>query len=143
MILLDTDALTFLERRESAIGQQLRDRLTRLSADHDICATVISYEEQTRGWLAVFSRARDSKALIEAYDRLLKHLMAFRKMDIVPYTVEAERIFCDLRRLKIRIGTRDLRIAAIALRHDAILLSRNLRDFLQVPNLRVEDWTKL
>jgi tRNA(fMet)-specific endonuclease VapC len=34
----------------------------------------------------------------------------------------------------------DLKIASIVLAHDATLLSRNLRDFQQVPNLRVEDW---
>lgn len=40
-----------------------------------------------------------------------------------------------------RIGTMDLKIAAIALANDATLLSRNLRDFGKVPGLRVEDWT--
>ncbi len=34
----------------------------------------------------------------------------------------------------------DLKIAAITLNHDAILLSRNLKDFEQVPGLKVEDW---
>jgi tRNA(fMet)-specific endonuclease VapC len=34
----------------------------------------------------------------------------------------------------------DLKIASIVLAHNAMLLSRNLRDFQQVPNLRVEDW---
>ena len=35
----------------------------------------------------------------------------------------------------------DLRIASIALVTDSILLSRNLRDFRQVPVLSVRDWT--
>jgi tRNA(fMet)-specific endonuclease VapC len=35
----------------------------------------------------------------------------------------------------------DLKIAAIALANDAILLSRNLSDFAKVSGLRVEDWT--
>jgi len=35
----------------------------------------------------------------------------------------------------------DLKIAAIAIANDATLLSRNLRDFGKVPDLRVEDWT--
>jgi predicted nucleic acid-binding protein len=34
----------------------------------------------------------------------------------------------------------DLKIAAIVLSRDAILLSRNLGDFSQIPNLHVADW---
>jgi len=34
----------------------------------------------------------------------------------------------------------DLKIASIVLAHQATLLSRNLRDFQQVSDLRVEDW---
>jgi tRNA(fMet)-specific endonuclease VapC len=36
----------------------------------------------------------------------------------------------------------DLRIAAVAVAHDATLLSRNLSDFSKVPGLRAEDWTE-
>ncbi len=38
------------------------------------------------------------------------------------------------------INTMDLKIAAMTLVHGALLLSANLRDFQQVPGLRVEDW---
>jgi predicted nucleic acid-binding protein len=34
----------------------------------------------------------------------------------------------------------DLKIAAIALVHDVPLLSANLRDFQQIPHLRVANW---
>lgn len=34
----------------------------------------------------------------------------------------------------------DVRIASIVLANDALLISRNLRDFERVPGLGVEDW---
>jgi tRNA(fMet)-specific endonuclease VapC len=34
----------------------------------------------------------------------------------------------------------DLKVAAVALVANATLLSANLKDFQQVPGLRVEDW---
>ena len=52
----------------------------------------------------------------------------------------AAHLFRDLRALRTRIGPMDLRIACIALAHDATLLTRNVADFRQVPGLRFENW---
>ena len=46
-----------------------------------------------------------------------------------------------LKRQRIRVGTMDLRIAAIALANGMTVLTRNRADFGRVPNLNVEDWT--
>jgi len=46
----------------------------------------------------------------------------------------------ELRRQHRRIGRDDLRIAAIALVQDAILVTQNVTDFAAIEGLRVENW---
>jgi tRNA(fMet)-specific endonuclease VapC len=46
-----------------------------------------------------------------------------------------------LLRQRVRIGTQDLRIAAITIVNHGILVTRNQRDFSCVPGLQFEDWT--
>ncbi len=50
------------------------------------------------------------------------------------------RIRADLSRKGTPIGPYDLMIAAIALAHDAILVTHNVREFGRVEGLRFEDW---
>jgi tRNA(fMet)-specific endonuclease VapC len=50
-------------------------------------------------------------------------------------------VFDDLMTRRFRVATMDLRIAAIALANNSVLLTRNVRDFGKVPGLTTEDWT--
>jgi tRNA(fMet)-specific endonuclease VapC len=103
--------------------------------------TVISFEEQMRGWSAFIRKARTEQQEIEGYRRLRAFLEDYKTRTLLDYDADAARRFRDLKRT-VRIGTMDLRIAAISLAHAATLLSRNLSDFKKVPGLTVEDWTK-
>src|SRR5437870_1759662 len=69
MVILDTDHLSLLERAESAEGKRLRDKLARVPPT-EIASTIVTYEEQTRGWLAYVARARTVAQQVEAYRRL-------------------------------------------------------------------------
>jgi tRNA(fMet)-specific endonuclease VapC len=60
---------------------------------------------------------------------------------VLQYNAPADAYFEAFRAQKIRIGTPDLRIAAITLSHQAILVTRNRRDFEIIPTLKIEDWS--
>jgi len=50
-------------------------------------------------------------------------------------------LFPFFRALFSGLGSRHLKIAAVALTNDLTVLSRNRRDFGQVPGLKVDDWS--
>ncbi len=93
-----------------------------------------------RGWLSLINRLPDVHKQIIYYERLITRLAFFSGWKILPFSIRAADEFKRLRRAKVRIGTMDLKIASIALVHNALLLSANLRDFRQVPGLKVENW---
>jgi tRNA(fMet)-specific endonuclease VapC len=140
MLVLDTDHMSVLERRERPAVDHLLSRLAAMPPS-EVMTTVISYEEQMRGWMAYIAQARSMAQQITAYGRLLSHLENYRRIPVVSFDEGAAVIFQQLRRRHRRMGTMDLKIAAIVLSREATLLSRNLRDFSQIPNLPVEDWT--
>jgi tRNA(fMet)-specific endonuclease VapC len=139
MFVLDTDHLSLLQWGVGEEAERLRARLQ--AACEEVALTVVSYEEQTRGWLAYVARARTLGQQVEAYRRLRRHLDVYRTARLLDFDEQAATEFQRLQRLRVRIGSMDLRIAAIALTHRAVLLTRNAVDFGKVPNLQIEDWT--
>jgi tRNA(fMet)-specific endonuclease VapC len=140
MVVLDTDHVTLLEWARGVDADRLRARLDDISPK-ERATTIVTYEEQTRGWLAYVGRARTLVQQIDAYRKLSRHLEVYRSIRVLEFD---ERAALEMQRLRtggVRVGPMDLKIAAIVLAHDSTLLSRNLRDFRKVPGLRVEDWT--
>ena len=140
--ILDTDVFTLAELPDSPEYLQLHARVLQLSDEDAIVTTIITYEEQTRGWLAFAAKSRGMPHQIKAYARLKKHLRIYLDFEVVDFDAAAAREFERLRSLKLQVGSSDLKIAAIAISQNAVLLSRNLRDFKKIPGLRVEDWTR-
>lgn len=137
--LLDTDHMTAYFRGGVA-GANLDARLSSIAPD-DYGTSIISYEEQVRGWLDTLARAKKPEAKVFAYQELNDLRLMYQKFAVWQYTEEAESIFTSLVKSGIRISSQDLRIAAIALENDAIVLTRNRRHFEKVPGLQIEDWT--
>jgi tRNA(fMet)-specific endonuclease VapC len=139
MILLDSDHLTILIHSGSEQHARLIARMA-LSADRDFATTIVNAEEQLKGWIAEINRYRSPYGQLSAYEGMWKYLDFLRPFPLLAFDSRAADEFERLRKAKVRIGSMDLKIACIALVHNAILLSANLRDFRQVPNLQVQDW---
>jgi tRNA(fMet)-specific endonuclease VapC len=140
MYILDTDHISLLEHVSySPEAQRLRFRLAGLQPEERI-TTIITFEEQVRGWMTYLAQKRSLPHQVAAYRRLKGVLDRYLKLTVLEFDEAAAAEFERLQRLRIRIGTMDLKIAAIALAHDATVLTRNSKDFSRVPGLRFEDW---
>ena len=138
--LLDTDHISFLQRRSSVEFARLTMRIDRYSPE-DFALSVVSFHEQTLGAHNFINRANTNQDTIRGYTLLQEILQGFTSAPVLPFDAKAIAIFDELRRQKVRVSTMDLRIAAIAISCGLVLLTRNVRDFSKVPELVTEDWT--
>ncbi len=136
LYVLDTDHVTLYQRNEPRVVA----RVTAMSYG-DVAVTLITAEEQLRGWLKYIRRASTKDRMVLAYARLRIALDYFCRIRMLDFDDQACASFESLRQQKIRIGTRDLRIAATVLSAGGVLVTRNRRDFSRVPGLVLEDWS--
>lgn len=137
MFVLDTDHITALDR-DPKFGAKLKARLER--SNDNAVTTIVTAEEQLRGWLAQINRHHDPQKQIKAYARLQNRLSFFTAWRLLPWDEPAADQFDKLRGQGVRIGAMDLKIASIVITFSAILLTCNLVDFGKVPGLRVYNW---
>lgn len=133
---LDTDHVSLFQQNYPI----LTERINAVNPE-EIGVTVITLEEQFYGRLNGIRRANSPEKLISAYAKLSATWNYFATVNLLDFDLDASNCFAELLRQKIRIGTQDLRIAATVMSRNAILVTRNRRDFERIPGLRFEDWT--
>ena len=133
----DTDIFTLYTRDHMVI----RERVHRM-AENEIVLSIITVDEVWTGWKAYINKAKNDEQIIHGYLRLTKAQEQLSAWPIVTLTLPALQLADTLRKQKLNIGANDLKIAAIALTLNATVVTRNVRDFQRVPNLKIEDWTK-
>src|SRR4028119_1725704 len=136
--ILDTDCFSHWQKNHPMMVQRVE-----VNAEN-LALTIVTVEEAIRGRFKVIKDASEpsqADKLVLAYTRLWDTLDDFKNLNILKFDPNAFTIYTEFRSQKIRIGTQDLRIAAIVLANNAILVTRNYRDFSQVPGLVQEDWT--
>jgi len=132
--IFDTDHLTLFQHGHVLVGRRLRSQPVGA-----VGISVVTIEETLRGRLAALARASDGPTRIHRYALLEQTIRLFAQFPVVPYGQPAEASFQRVR--AVRIGSRDRKIASIALANQLILVTANLRDFARVPGLVLEDWS--
>ena len=109
--------------------------------DLHLQVSVITVEECLTGWYDYLRAAKQTATLANAYGRLSRAVRVFNRFEILDFTEAAIQRYAMLKKARLNIGGMDLRIAAIAIEHDCVVVTRNLRDFARVPGLLCEDWS--
>lgn len=137
MFILDTNHLSELIDG-TYLGDRLRLKIA--AASSEVVTSVISADESLRGWLALIARANSPKKESDAYFRLNETIDILSDLVRLPYDSDAVNRFLEFRKVGLRTGSKDLKIACIALEYDATVLTRNTKDFAFVPGLKMENW---
>jgi tRNA(fMet)-specific endonuclease VapC len=139
VLLLDTDAISNIQygkgERFESLARMLND------AGEDVYVSVISLDEQLLGAFKEIASS-DSKIRIRGYRRLRDISHDYCDRPMLDYDEKADLIFNQLKGLKGRPATKDLRIASIALVHHATLVTGNVSDFEKIPSLMLRPMPK-
>ena len=132
MFLLDTNTLSALVRDpQGAVAEHIAR-----AGEGNVCTSIVVAAELRYG-----AAKRKSARLAQQLNVILA------SMEIVAFESPMDRIYADVRNaLEQRgrpIGGNDLIIAAQALALDAIVVTDNVREFEQVPGLKVENWVRI
>jgi tRNA(fMet)-specific endonuclease VapC len=136
LYVLDTDILTLFQQGHSVVQMHVAAH-SRL----DVATTVLSAEEQVSGWYTYVRQTKQPDKLAWAYQRFADTLRCLSTFEIISFDLPSIRRYEALRKLKLDVRKMDLRIAAIVLEVKATLVTRNARDFGQIPGLVFVDWS--
>ena len=136
LFLLDTDHLTLLERGHARVLKNVVSHAT-----DPIAICVITVIEQLEGWQGALHQAKQDSKRELIYRQIAHTVESLSSWPVLTYTVPAMARRRALLRMRLNVGSNDLKIAAIALEHQATVVTRNIRDFARIPGLAYVDWT--
>ena len=132
MYLFDTDSLSnILKKNPSTL---LIEKLMTLPGELQF-TTSINISEIYFGAY----RSKNRKQILQAYEKKV-----FPNLNILPFDTGSGKIYGKLKAQLEKKGLPksepDLRIAAIAIQHNMVLVTGNIKHFIDIPGLNVENW---
>jgi tRNA(fMet)-specific endonuclease VapC len=137
LYVLDTDIISLLQDGDPAVSNRVAQ-----CPPSQLAISVISVEEQLSGWYRRLRQAKQPEQLARAYERLAVSVRTLSRLPILTFSVPAIHRYRLVQKQVRNVRKMDLRIAAIALEHNAVVVTRNLGDFRRIPGLAIEDWSQ-
>ena len=132
MYLFDTDSLSnILKKNPSSL---LIEKLMTLPGELQF-TTSINISEIYFGAY----RSKKRKQILQAYEEKV-----FPNLNILPFDTGSGKIYgrlkAQLEKKGLPKSEPDLRIAAIVIQHNMVLVTGNIKHFIDIPGLNVENW---
>ncbi|MCI0703196.1 MAG: PIN domain-containing protein [Planctomycetia bacterium] len=138
LYLLDTDMMTLWFYQNAKV----RARFDAVAKTDRVAISLITRVEVLRGRFEAVLKAANRAEWLESQRRLRLTEEGLEDVEIVMIDDAAADQFDILRahkKLK-KIDRGDMLQAAIALANDATLVTRNTKDYANIPNLKLENW---
>jgi tRNA(fMet)-specific endonuclease VapC len=121
---------------------KVRDRFDTVAKTDRVVISLVTRVEVLRGRFESVLKAANRTEWLQAQERLLRTEEVLEDVEVVLITESAADQFDALRTIKKlnKMDRGDKLQAAIALANDATLVTRNTKDYANVPNLKVENW---
>jgi tRNA(fMet)-specific endonuclease VapC len=138
MYVLDTDMMSHLHAGHPALVAKVAEH----SHDENVLTTLVTKIEILRARYEFLMKAADRRQLLRAQELLTESERLLNPWTILKVDEITADEFDRLRRIKKlkKIGRADLLIASIVLANRGTLVTRNLKDFKLIPNLKTENW---
>ena len=139
LFILDTDSASLF----LAGNQQLIHRVTQEVPD--VVTTIVTVQELFNGWAGRVNNPAEANNLVRIYSKLWQTTEFLKTIEILTFSELAntyhQNLILEHKILAKKRLEKDMRIAAIALSVSGTIITRNRKDFSQVPDLKIEDWT--
>jgi tRNA(fMet)-specific endonuclease VapC len=132
----DTDIVVHLQEGHKGLTAKVE------SSEWEIYTTIVTKAEVLRGRTDFLLKAANSGQLLRSQQWLVDSEKQLSNLAILMVTQGAIEQLAKLQgqRGLGRVGRADLIIASIVLAHNATLVTRNTKDFVRIPNLKLENW---
>lgn len=138
--ILDTDHVSLWFRGHSSICARVAQ------SSSNIAVTIVTVQELFNGWVVNINNPAFANNLVEVYTRFWATVEFLQGVKILNFDAAANARYLQLLQehppLRKNWIQKDVRIAAIVLSVNGVLVTRNQRDFSQIPGLVLEDWTQ-